>query len=836
MTRKQEDYASTLEGVHSQPKEILEIMATTKSATTESIERDRDSPNHGLWWPFPIKQGFNIWTVAFCGIFALSTPASGQILWKGMAVATNFSGTCTPDNQCVVDPLGHVIAVIEIRNKTSAGIKPGTNWASNPNYPGNIQQVPGTCYSPTKPNGGTAPVKDNNSASGNPVGGSNSILCYPPTQTAPSNGIFPSGGLSGSDPQLAGVPSSYEWSARTMGQVFGVALDNEGNIFTTASSVYGDFNPHSITSNQTLNLLNGLVFRIDHLTGLVTPFITAYPGATYVPGSNQIPNTNGVGLGNITFDPVHQQLLVTNFEDGKIYRLKGLSNPIGTIAGVYDPFFAAPYNKRDEGLPGFANPNLSAANKIENSGRRLWGIGYNSAPPLDGRVYFACWCQDQVQSTRSGTAFHNNIWSVALDSAGGFIPSTLRDETTLTLNPITIPPLPDPNRSGSMGTFFSSNPISDIEFSSKGNMLIAERTMWANFVTQSGITVVGNGDYGSLSGSSSGMPWASDVNHHAAHNARVFEFTPNTSGGWNTSQYYVGASTIGVGSREGSAGGVDYGYDDYPLNCEQRIWMTGDYLKIIYNGQPRDIIYGLEATKTGMSANPNYETTDYYVDLNNMFGSQTADTFDKTTIGDVDVYRDPCSSSYIEVCKSTPPGTGLVGDFSFLATNGAKEGPFFRTDLLTVPVGYCTGPVPVPAGRLEVAEASTDGVIVNDIKVSGSRQNSVVSRDLRTGSVVLDIASVAPNAASTETIVDFVNTPTGQLKICKVAGPGVPLGTKFNFTVVSQLGTQQAYRARRSGFAGRLLPSEWDICGGNHGLDHGASPVWIHSDGGDREY
>ncbi len=125
MTRKQEDYASTLEGVHSQPKEILEIMATTKSATTESIERDRDSPNHGLWWPFPIKQGFNIWTVAFCGIFALSTPASGQILWKGMAVATNFSGTCTPDNQCVVDPLGHVIAVIEIRNKTSAGIKPG---------------------------------------------------------------------------------------------------------------------------------------------------------------------------------------------------------------------------------------------------------------------------------------------------------------------------------------------------------------------------------------------------------------------------------------------------------------------------------------------------------------------------------------------------------------------------------------------------------------------------------------------------------------------------------------------------------------------------------------
>ncbi len=342
-----------------------------------------------------------------------------------------------------------------------------------------------------------------------------------------------------------------------------------------------------------------------------------------------------------------------------------------------------------------------------------------------------------------------------------------------------------------MGTFFSSNPISDIEFSSKGNMLIAERTMWANFVTQSGITVVGNGDYGSLSGSSSGMPWASDVNHHAAHNARVFEFTPNTSGGWNTSQYYVGASTIGVGSREGSAGGVDYGYDDYPLNCEQRIWMTGDYLKIIYNGQPRDIIYGLEATKTGMSANPNYETTDYYVDLNNMFGSQTADTFDKTTIGDVDVYRDPCSSSYIEVCKSTPPGTGLVGDFSFLATNGAKEGPFFRTDLLTVPVGYCTGPVPVPAGRLEVAEASTDGVIVNDIKVSGSRQNSVVSRDLRTGSVVLDIASVAPNAASTETIVDFVNTPTGQLKICKVAGPGVPLGTKFNFTVVSQLGTQK---------------------------------------------
>ena len=59
--------------------------------------------------------------------------------------------------------------------------------------------------------------------------------------------------------------------------------------------------------------------------------------------------------------------------------------------------------------------------------------------------------------------------------------------------------------------------------------------------------------------------------------------------------------------------------------------------------------------------------------------------------------------------------------------------------------------------------------------------------------MVLNIASVAPEAAViTETIVDFVKIfPTGQLKICKVAGPGMPVGTQFNFTVVSRLGTQQ---------------------------------------------
>src|ERR1035437_5727233 len=218
----------------------------------------------------------------------LCCPVPGQIVGKGEAVATHFPGFDPTTGNVIV--AGNVIAVIDVRNKNSDSIQPGTNWSGKTAYPGLLLQVNGTCYSPTAPDGNNPPNKD---PLNNPSGGpKDSILCYPPTgygSPAPpsSTGVYPSGGPSGTDPTLNGVPSSYEWSGRTMGYVYGVALDNEGDIFTTASSVYGDFNDPAIncpTASAAVdcptNKLGGLVFRIDHLTGLVTPFITACNKAT----------------------------------------------------------------------------------------------------------------------------------------------------------------------------------------------------------------------------------------------------------------------------------------------------------------------------------------------------------------------------------------------------------------------------------------------------------------------------------------------------------------------------------------------------------------------------
>ena len=599
-----------------------------------------------------------------------------------------------------------------------------------------------------------------------------------------------------------------------MGQVFGLALDNEGDIFTTASSVYGNFN-----TGSTKSLLGGLVYRIDHLTGLVTPFITASSVPTYASG-DQMPNMNGVGLGNIAFDAVHQQLLVTNFEDGKIYRLKGVSNPTGTIAAPpYGPFDhpcligAAPDScgKGDEGTAGFADAGFlgagtitqpcTAANPQCNWSRRLWAISVQ-VQGTSVRVYFSVWAQDQYRSSGarlSSTApvntrnTPNKIWSVALTATGDFDPTTLRDETTNSASPLAIPFLTTPHSpSTGVGSLAGSNspgwtnPISDIQFSSTGNMLVAERTWWAPF----------NGDYGSLSGT-----WPSGVNHFAAHNSRVFEFIPNGSGGWKQqapnqqNQYYTGSIISGANS----AGGADYGYDDYPERCEQRIWMTGDYLTTL-NSNPMDIIYGLQTTATGAYRNGSLDNTDDFADLNNIFAFPG--TFDKTTIGDVVVYRDPCSRSFIEVCKSSSSDKNSVtGNFTFTATNAATNGMFFTTDPLVVPVGYCTGPIPVPAGTVVVTETPKPGVRVNSIVVSGSLENSS-SSDPSRGAATLMVAPVVDGAPSTETVVDFANELTGQLKICKIAGAGVQVGTPFTFTATgsSQSITVPAGPASQGGY------------------------------------
>lgn len=198
------------------------------------------------------------------------------------------------------------------------------------------------------------------------------------------------------------------WTVDNLGQVFGVTLDDATppNIFVTATTTYPATTP-----------VGGDVYRLDGTTGAITQIAS-------------LPNS-GQGLGNIAYDIAHQQLFVTNHEDGKLYRL----DMAGAVLDVFDPFLP------DDGVPGFAP-----------LGERLWGVAV-----WGGRVYFAVWAED---GGRPSATDDNTVWSVALDAGGAFVPSDVTLE-------ITSPPITPPY----------SNPAADLSFDGEGRMLLAERSM-----------------------------------------------------------------------------------------------------------------------------------------------------------------------------------------------------------------------------------------------------------------------------------------------------------------------------------------------------------------------
>ncbi len=207
-------------------------------------------------------------------------------------------------------------------------------------------------------------------------------------------------------------PNIYaQWEGTYMGDVFGIAIDDQKNAYFAASCSFSPFNSGSAGS--------GGVYKMNADDWSISTFITTGNG------NNQIPNQN-VGLGNICFDKWHNQLLITNFEDGKIYRY----DMQGNFLSSFDPF------NTDDGSAGL--PGLNEA---------IWGINVFGTDATNVRVYFSRWGDDTPIS----------VWSIDLDSNGEFI-----NEESFCLN------IPNSN---------TDIPISDITFSADGKMYVCENTI-----------------------------------------------------------------------------------------------------------------------------------------------------------------------------------------------------------------------------------------------------------------------------------------------------------------------------------------------------------------------
>jgi sugar lactone lactonase YvrE len=215
------------------------------------------------------------------------------------------------------------------------------------------------------------------------------------------------------------------WTSDSLGSVFGLTLDEYGNIFVTHTSCYyGD------EIGQVFGAGPGAVYRIDGATGKITVFCKL---PNFADGS-LTPPEDYPGLGNITYDCNHKQFFVTDLEDGKIYRIKpvGVNGPTGTVVETFDPLTP------DNGLAGFAP-----------IGQRLWGVQWHR-----DRVYYSVWAVDASE----GSGF-NEIRSVALLPSGAFNPGSDQHELYV------------PHQQGNS----YSNPVADVSFSANGRMLLGER-------------------------------------------------------------------------------------------------------------------------------------------------------------------------------------------------------------------------------------------------------------------------------------------------------------------------------------------------------------------------
>ncbi|MGE3107932.1 MAG: GC-type dockerin domain-anchored protein [Phycisphaerales bacterium] len=339
------------------------------------------------------------------------------------------------------------------------------------------------------------------------------------------------------------------WTRGNLGSLFGITLDDRGNLYTAHTSIYNGNDPVGTLAGST----TGTIYKIASGTGAPTVFAN-------------LPNS-GPGVGNLSWDCRHDQIFASNFEDGRIYRIRS----DGTFLSAYD-------HATNTLTPAVAGVIANEAGEPDGAyatlGERVWAVRH-----LGDRLYYSLWNHDSRSVNDAANPLPpNQIWSIRLDAAGEFIPGTQVLEKNM-------PPYPG---------YLKSQPVSDISFSqdSPVKMLVAERNM------------------------------TTDSSSYA-HDARLIEMDW-VAGNWvpsagnsNANGTAYGFSVGDYGVQTNSAGGADY--DTEPNG---RIWVSGDAMH--FNG-PVDYIYGGAGVLRLGSSPSNHILFDYNNDTTNVDKSQLGD-------------------------------------------------------------------------------------------------------------------------------------------------------------------------------------------------------------------
>ncbi len=373
--------------------------------------------------------------------------------------------------------------------------------------------------------------------------------------------------------QAANVNTIQTWTTADFegASIFSTAINpKDGTIYAVASPL------HASAANIETVLFEAAiapkVFRIDAVTGVVTR-IAELPGT--------------LGLGYIEFDAIHDQLFITNMDDGQIYRL----NTDGTLLSSFDPLMA------DDGISG----------QLPVLGDRILGVAFNQ---INKRVYYSIWSNhyDKTNVNTNVDATFNTIRSVALDANGAFIPASDQLEITMPY--------------GTSG-FNLTTPVGDIAFNRSGDrVLLAEFPLGENTSTNQIVTAAYIG-----------------VLREYQLSAGVWNLEP-TYGGNDEGKYDIGSQTFYKGRN--SRGGVDWGYENVTGTSingdESYILTTGDALHI--TAIEGDNIFGLQF----MPSTGGNIANSILVDLDNNLAAENLYVY-----GDVDIYKDYCATLSLEI-------------------------------------------------------------------------------------------------------------------------------------------------------------------------------------------